>query len=205
MPAVLQMLTLFRTKKCHFHVRFQTWPLKSTPILRSGLWEIISSLLRLEQPQKRFLKIHFELEYFSLFITHLDYETINTFVHSCSSFENHTQFQTKMSKVYSLPRTQTSLFRWKCTRKGRREEENVRTLPKVPCGSSPVTRVSRSPLTWEKRSVWGGGWYIPVFRPKRRKTPTLWGGTHEGLGETSNFTFHPKFHWQGFGLQYLES
>ena len=27
----------------------------------------------------------------------------------------------------------------------------------VPCGSPPVTRVSRSPLRWEKRSAWGGG------------------------------------------------
>ena len=40
-------------------------------------------------------------------------------------------------------------------------DENVRatvcTLPMVPCGSSPVTRVSRSPLRWEKRSAWGGG------------------------------------------------
>ena len=27
----------------------------------------------------------------------------------------------------------------------------------VPCGLSPVTGVSRSPLRWEKRSAWGGG------------------------------------------------
>ena len=42
-----------------------------------------------------------------------------------------------------LPRTQTSLFWWKCSRKGRREGDNgpaVCTLPMVPCGSSPVTR-----------------------------------------------------------------
>ena len=31
---VLQILTLFQTKKCHFSHRFQTWPLKSFPILR---------------------------------------------------------------------------------------------------------------------------------------------------------------------------
>ena len=44
-------------------------------------------------------------------------------------------------------------------------DENVRakeggkvcTLPMVPCGSSPVTRVSRSPLPCDKRSAWGGG------------------------------------------------
>ena len=66
----------------------------------------------------------------------------------------------------SLPRTQTSLFWWKCARKGRREGDNGRdvakpsvcTLPMVPCGSWPVTRVSRSPLPCEKQSAWGGGW-----------------------------------------------
>ena len=41
--------------------------------------------------------------------------------------------------VTTLPRTQTSLFWWKCVRKGRREGA-VYTLPMVPCGSSPVTR-----------------------------------------------------------------
>ena len=42
-----------------------------------------------------------------------------------------------------LPRTQTSLSRWKCARKGRREGHNGRdcTLPMVPCGSSPVARL----------------------------------------------------------------
>ena len=64
---VVQFLTLFHTKKCLFHIRFQTPPLKSIPILRPGLYEIMSSLLRLEQQQKRFLKIHFELAYLSLF------------------------------------------------------------------------------------------------------------------------------------------
>ena len=43
---------------------------------------------------------------------------------------------------------------------GRRQRASpaVFTLPMVPCGSSPVTRVSRSPLPCEKRSAWGGGW-----------------------------------------------
>ena len=61
--------------------------------------------------------------------------------------------------VATLPRTQTSLFR--CERKGRREGNNGRdgaspavcTLPMVPCGSSPVTRISRLPLPCEKRSA----------------------------------------------------
>ena len=35
-----------------FHTRFQTRPLNSIPILRPGLYEIMSSSLRLEQQQK---------------------------------------------------------------------------------------------------------------------------------------------------------
>ena len=39
-----------------FHIRFQTRPLKSIPIFRPGLQEIVSSLPRLECQQKDFLK-----------------------------------------------------------------------------------------------------------------------------------------------------
>ena len=35
-----------------FHNRFQAWPLNSIPILRPGLYEIMSSSLRLERQQK---------------------------------------------------------------------------------------------------------------------------------------------------------
>ena len=42
-------------------------------------------------------------------------------------------------------------------KEGGKETTGVCTLPMVPCSSSPVTRVSRSPLRWEKRSAWGGG------------------------------------------------
>ena len=63
-----------------------------------------------------------------------------------------------------LPRTQTSLFWWKCARKGRREGDNGRDalrLPFVPFPWSLVVHhqslVSRSPLPCEKRSAWGGG------------------------------------------------
>ena len=48
--------------------------------------------------------------------------------------------------TWDLPLTLTSLSRWKCARKGRREGDSGRdgaspavcTLPMVPCGSSPV-------------------------------------------------------------------
>ena len=61
-----------------FHIRFQTWPLKSTPIFRPGLPEILLSLLRLER------KIKFEFLYYSFFISQsFGIETKNsTFIHS---------------------------------------------------------------------------------------------------------------------------
>ena len=50
----------------------------------------------------------------------------------------------------------------------------------VPCDSSPVTRVSRSPLPCEKRSAWGGGWgcsmsFVRFVLLIRWKT-NLWSG-----------------------------
>ena len=71
-----QILTLFKIKKMPFF----------TPVFRSGLWEIMSSLpvwlLRLERGQKKSIKIHFEFVHFSFFL--IDFsgiETINTFTH----------------------------------------------------------------------------------------------------------------------------
>ena len=52
---------------------------------------------RLEQQQKRFLKIHFEFAYFSFLL--IWNQTITTFIHSRISFENHTRFQTEINKV----------------------------------------------------------------------------------------------------------
>ena len=54
---VLQILTLFQTNFINviIHTRFQTWPLKSIPVFRSGL---------------RPLKIHFKFAYVSFFLGH---------------------------------------------------------------------------------------------------------------------------------------
>ena len=72
------------------HTCFQTRP---------KLAEIMLSLLRLEH-KKKILQIHFECAYF--FLSHsFGIETINAFIHSYSSLENHTWFQTKMGKVYT--------------------------------------------------------------------------------------------------------
>ena len=88
-----------------FHTRFQTWPLKSIPILRPGLKEIMSSILRLEQQQKRFLQNPIRIRLFLFLSYSFGIETINTFVHTRSSLESHTRFQTKTAqKPYPLGR-----------------------------------------------------------------------------------------------------
>ena len=70
-------------KKCHF------------------LHPFFSSLLRLEQEQKRSLQIHFEFAYFSFFLTHLELKQWIRSYTPTSSLENHTRFQTQMGKVYT--------------------------------------------------------------------------------------------------------
>ena len=66
-----------------------------------------------------------------------------------------------MNHYRFLPRTQTSLFWWKCARKGRREGDNGLRLPSGPFpwffAVHHQSLVSRSPLPREKRSAWGGG------------------------------------------------
>ena len=72
------------------HTHSQTWPLRSYVIL-----------LRSEQQRKRFLKTHFQFAYFSFFLSSFGIETVNKFLPARSSLENHTRFQTKMSKIYT--------------------------------------------------------------------------------------------------------
>ena len=69
---VLQVLTLFQTKKCHFPHRFKTWPVRNY---------VTIAVRRLTL--KRFLKTHFEFAYM---------------IYSRSSLENHTRIQTKSGK-----------------------------------------------------------------------------------------------------------
>ena len=55
---VLQILTLFQTRKCLFHTRFQTRPLKSIPVFRPALQaEIMLSLLSQSANKKIFKSI----------------------------------------------------------------------------------------------------------------------------------------------------
>ena len=89
-------------QKMSFHIRFQTRPLKSIPVFRPGLWaENMSSLLRLESKQK----ISSNAFRICMFLFSRSYsfgiEKTSMFIHSRSSPENHTRFQTKMGK--SIP------------------------------------------------------------------------------------------------------
>ena len=85
---VLQILTRFQTKKCFF----------SASDFR---FHIYLSLLRLERKQTNSSNPFLFLSYSFRIVT------INMFIHSCSSLENHTPFQTKMGKVYTHFQTKT--------------------------------------------------------------------------------------------------
>ena len=65
------------------------------------------SLLRLERKQKNSSN-PFRIRIFLFLSYSFGIETINTFIHSRSSLENHTRFQTKMGKVYTRFQTKTA-------------------------------------------------------------------------------------------------
>ena len=88
-------------KNVIFHTRFQTRP------------EIMLSLFTLERKQKNSSN-PFRTR-ISLFLSYsFEIETINTFIHSRSSLENYTRFQTKIDKVYTCfrPKRPKNPTRW---------------------------------------------------------------------------------------------
>ena len=98
----------FRPKNVIFHTRFQTRTIKFIPIFRPSLKaEIMLSLLRLECKQKKIFKpilnSHTTLSF--LLIWEWNHKYFHTL---CSFLENHTRFQTKMSKVYTCFQTKTA-------------------------------------------------------------------------------------------------
>ena len=110
---VLQILTLFQTKKMQsftiFYTRFQTRPLKSIPLFLDLAFrqKLCYHYLDKRANKKLFKSIsnpHISLS----FVYSFGIETMNKFTHSRSSLENHTQFQTKMGKVYTRFQTKTS-------------------------------------------------------------------------------------------------
>ena len=94
----------FRPKDVISHTRFQTRPLKSMPVFRTGLYaEIMLSLLRLERKQK-ISSNPFQIRILLFLSYSFGIETMNTFIHSRSSFKNHTRFQT--GKVFTCFQTE---------------------------------------------------------------------------------------------------
>ena len=98
---VLQILTLFQTKKYHFPHPFSDLEVVTKRnITCLHKTEIMSSLERLKRQQKYFLKSisnsHITLSFPSFRI-----ETTNILIHNRSSFVNHTRFQTKLGKIYT--------------------------------------------------------------------------------------------------------
>ena len=78
-------------KKSFFHTRFQTWPL--------GRNYVIITYIRAQT--KKISSNAFRIRLFLFLSNSFGLGTINTFIRSCSSLENHTRFQTKMGKVYT--------------------------------------------------------------------------------------------------------
>ena len=97
-PPVLQILTQFQTKKCHFprpfsdqtskiHTRLENWPLGRNYVI----------ITKIRAQTKKFFKA---IQKSHIFLSSL-FGTINMFIHSRSSLENHTWFQIKISKIYT--------------------------------------------------------------------------------------------------------
>ena len=75
------------------------------------------SVLRLQRKQKN-SPYPFRIRIFLFLSYSFRIEKINTFIHSCSSLENHTRFQTKMGKVYIpvfRPKRRKNPTRWGTT------------------------------------------------------------------------------------------
>ena len=109
-----QNLTLPQTKKCHFsHARFQTWPLKSIPVFRPGVWEIMSLLLRLERQQKISKKF---ISSSNITLSLLGIETGNTFMHPVVPSKTIPDSRSKWEKSLpvSRPKGRKSYTLWGC-------------------------------------------------------------------------------------------
>ena len=100
---VLQILTLFQTKRCQFPHPFSNLEeVTKRNITCLHNTEIMSPLLRLERQQKDFLK--------SISNSHIRLSFLlirNTSIHDRISFVNHTGLQTRMGKIYTRFQTNT--------------------------------------------------------------------------------------------------
>ena len=142
---VLQILTLFQTKKCHFphlfsdqtskiHTRFQTWPLGRNYVC-------ILSADKNNSPNSFRIRIFLFLSY------SFGIKTINTFIHSRSSLETIPDSRPEWAKCIPVfrPKQRKNPTRWGDT--------YLRSLYKgVPARNPPPPRPHRSGAQNEKTS-----------------------------------------------------
>ena len=101
---VLQILTRFQTKKCYFSHPFSDQTSKNYTFQTHLQVEIMLSFFRLERKQTNSSN-PFRVRIFLFLSYSFGIETINAFIHSCSSLENHARFQTKtMQEPYPMGR-----------------------------------------------------------------------------------------------------
>ena len=104
----------FRPKYVILQTCFQTRPPKSIPVFRPVLWapdlafrqklrhHYLDSVCKQKNSSNAF-----QIRIFLLLSYSFGIETISTFIHSHSTLENHTWFQTKMVRVYTCFQTKT--------------------------------------------------------------------------------------------------
>ena len=99
---VLQILTLFQTKKCYFPHPFSDLEMVTkhniTCLHKTEIYVVITEI-------KTAANFEFILHFLSYFF---GIETTNTLIHNRSSLVNHTRFQTKMGKIYTRFQTKTA-------------------------------------------------------------------------------------------------
>ena len=137
---VPKILTLFQTKKCYFSTRSQTWPLKSIPVFRPGLWaNFLSSLLRLDgKPKKSSNAIRSRIFLFRSYSFGID--TINTFILSLVPLKTIRDSRAKQRKcvpIFIPKRPKTPPGEAACTYLyGLYKEESTPPLPRPKIFSS---------------------------------------------------------------------
>ena len=105
---VLQILTLFQTKRCQFpHPFSDVEEVTRRNITCLHKTEIMSPLLRLERQQRDFLKSISNSHIRLSFVPRKKLKRRTQSIHSRSSFVNHTRLQIRIGKIYTSFQTNT--------------------------------------------------------------------------------------------------
>ena len=101
-------------KMSFFHTRFPVQHLKSIPVFRPGHLELMSSLLKIRTPTKRFLKIYFEFASPGITISFLlIWSSNDKYIHTLSKFPRKPYpIPDQKSKVYTCFYTKTMQKRY---------------------------------------------------------------------------------------------